>query len=72
MLKPEHDLTTLRCHNCANVDPRENKWCASCASTRTIFWVNGRSYPYTPEGEKRARAALHIHQRDAALAPEGK
>ena len=58
-------LTVLSCHNCANVHRTgERVWCPSCACTGSIFWVEGRSYPYTPDGEKRARAALKSAERE--------
>ncbi len=50
----EEDLTVLRCHHCS----AGREWCAHCQNIRSIFWVNGRSFPYSPEGEKRARAAI--------------
>lgn len=51
------DLTVLRCHHC------QGTGCRACAQTGSIFWADGRCYPYTPEGEKRALAAA---QRDMA------
>lgn len=31
--------------------------CAKCGGTGSVFWVNGRAYPYTPTGERVARSA---------------
>lgn len=55
MKKEKPDLTVLRCHHCSNTAvPTSN--CRHCAGTGSIFWVAGRSVPYTPEGEKSAIA----------------
>jgi hypothetical protein len=35
--------------------------CNKCQGTGAIFWVGGRTFPYTPEGEKRAKDALKVY-----------
>jgi len=47
--KPEEELTVLRCFHCGG------HGCWKCGKTGSVFWVNGRAYPYTPESEKRLR-----------------
>jgi len=58
---PDDDLTVLPCWECVRdgvlVMSRAETRCWKCQGTGSVFWVDGRSYPYTPEGEKRARAA---------------
>lgn len=53
--EPEVDLTVLRCHHCS---AKEGIHCMRCHNTRSVFWVDGRSFPYTPAGERDARATL--------------
>lgn len=53
--KPEReDLTSLRCWECHGQVGGDRR-CPKCSGTGRLFWVNGYAYPYTPEGEKRAR-----------------
>jgi hypothetical protein len=35
--------------------------CNKCAGTGAIFWVGGRTFSYTPEGEKRAKKILKVY-----------
>jgi hypothetical protein len=50
------DLTVLACWHCDFASGRRGcDRCAKCAGTGSVFWNYGRSYPYTPDGEKRAR-----------------
>lgn len=53
----ESDMTILRCWTCAGDGGRPNSTgkCTSCHGAGKIFWVEGRSFPYTPEGEKAAQ-----------------
>jgi hypothetical protein len=62
--EPSDDLTVLRCHHCS----AGRDWCAHCQNTRTIFWVSGRSFPYSPEGEKQARRASNDGVKTSHLA----
>jgi hypothetical protein len=51
----DSELAVLRCWQCdAQQAPG---WCSKCHGSGSLFWANGRGYPYTPEGEKHARAA---------------
>jgi hypothetical protein len=36
----------------------ERPRCWHCDGTGRLFWVNGYAYPYTPQGEQRAKKAL--------------
>lgn len=64
--KQDDDLTVLKCWDCRggfnDSGPRGPRGamglCRRCAGTGSIFWVDGRSYPYTPEGEKYVRRLL--------------
>lgn len=46
------DLTRIRCFVCHGEGAYV--FCTKCDNTGALFWVDGRAYPYTPEGEKRA------------------
>jgi hypothetical protein len=44
------DIPVLQCWGCGG-DGRDGR-CFKCRGTGKVFWLNGRAYPYTPEGEK--------------------
>jgi hypothetical protein len=52
MSEEEDHLTVIRCHYCGGIG------CITCGNTGRLFWVNGRSYAYTQNGELRAKAQL--------------
>jgi hypothetical protein len=47
-------LPVLKCWACNG----ESRHCIKCGGTGAIFWVGGYAFPYSPEGEIRARAEL--------------
>lgn len=56
----DDDLPVLRCWRCSGTGDRGgDTGCWRCLGTGAIFWANGYGFPYTPEGEKQARAALN-------------
>jgi hypothetical protein len=50
----EDELTVLKCWACPPPTTVSTK-CRKCGGTGRVFWVDGRAYPYTSEGEKAAR-----------------
>ena len=54
--KDQDDLTVMKCWACDGGRDGRNR-CTKCSGVGSIFWVNGRTYPYTPRGEKVARTA---------------
>ena len=65
-MKNQEEFDTLRCWNCygsgwiiKTTVPRnpakQRGACPKCDGTGCLFWVGGYAYPYTPQGEKRAR-----------------
>ncbi len=53
----EEDITTLHCWGCKGA-ARMPHDCPKCSGTGMLFWAGGYAFPYTPEGEKRARETL--------------
>lgn len=52
----DDDLTLLRCFICGGSGrDREGDECRRCEESGKVFWAGGYSFPYTPEGEKRAK-----------------
>jgi hypothetical protein len=49
------DLTVLRCWQCKGIGRLGPFPCHKCQTSGQLFWADGRAYPYTPDGEKRAR-----------------
>jgi hypothetical protein len=45
---------TFKCWSCTG----EPQGCQKCGGTGRLFYAYGRSYPYTPEGEKRCLKAI--------------
>lgn len=59
MTDKEDDLTVLKCWHCdGGFYGNHHVRCWHCAGSGNLFWVSGRAYPYTPEGETYARRAL--------------
>jgi hypothetical protein len=50
-------LTVLRCWACRGNATGGHK-CIKCAGTGNVFWAYGRSFPYTPDGEGRAKQVI--------------
>ena len=60
-MKNEDRFDTLQCWTCHG--ERQRKRCPKCSGTGRLFWVGGYAYPYTPEGEKRAKEAERANNR---------
>jgi hypothetical protein len=60
------DLPVLNCWGCTNGNPRS--WCPKCHGSFKLFWVDGYSFPYTPEGEQRAKRVAKARD-ERAIAP---
>lgn len=46
-------MTVLNCWHCEGTCRDEiDRRCFHCSGTGKLFWMHGRGYPYTPEGEK--------------------
>ena len=58
-MSAEDGPPVLRCWACdGGTRPRLfNSKCFKCDGTGAVFWADGRAFPYTPEGEKRALSA---------------
>lgn len=48
-------IEVLRCWHCAGT----GESCHKCRNTGSLFWAGGYAFPYTPKGEKSARASLN-------------
>jgi len=57
------DCTVLKCWHCADYPERR---CPRCSGTGSVFWVDGRAYPYTEEGERRAGLVMRRSSRTQA------
>jgi hypothetical protein len=52
-------LVVMRCWHCDfGTGQRGCDRCSKCQGTGSLFWANGRAFPYTPEGEKMARRSM--------------
>ena len=51
----EEDIPVIHCHHCRG--GVRTTGCSHCNSTGKLFWINGYAFPYTPEGEQRAKRA---------------
>mgnify|MGYP001574178023 CR=1 FL=1 len=65
MTYQEDDLPVLQCWRCEGTGERHGlSGCPQCLGTGKLFWANGYGFPYSPEGEKRARAAQKVAEQE--------
>lgn len=51
----DEDVPTIQCWACGGRGS-EGAICGKCQNTGRLFFAYGRSFPYTQEGEKRAKS----------------
>lgn len=59
-MSEDGNIATIRCHHCNGGERTTGCW--HCHSTGRLFWVNGYAFPYTPEGEQRAKREAKRHE----------
>jgi hypothetical protein len=49
----DKEVPVIDCHHCGGGERTTECW--HCNNTGRLFWIGGYAFPYTPEGEMRAK-----------------